>query len=260
MDYGVPSDGVGFVQAMYNLSRHDAIRKVWKDIVLESEDSLKPVRIEYPVKLDYEYMAGDLKEFELTYWRTMFIDKELLDFYQVRSLVSLRRAGKLMRQTKEDNPEFIYLFKERSFKTYRPYGDPGDKFRGQRNGKVLEGYNQLPPYGKILIVTSSLKDVIVLRNLGYYAIAPSSETSWRYLVEMAPELSMRFEHIFILFDPDRAGIESATKVHKLTFWEILLMPYRITKEVKDSSDWVTFDESYYNLDTWIRGVLKEKIS
>jgi len=81
------------------------------------------------------------------------------------------------------------------------------------NFKGLQGYDQLPEKGTLLIVTKSLKDVMLFYEFGIPAIAPASE-SVILSVEQHKELSQRFTKIVTLYDFDLTGVRSANKMRK----------------------------------------------
>ena len=116
----------------------------------------------------------------------------------------------------KNNDDPCYRYKEKDkFKLYRPLAKKKElKFRTNFFGGILEGYEQLPHRGKLLIVTKSRKDVMTLHSLGYNAVSVRSENT--PMSENAFELlKHRFEQIILWFDPDSAGIQGASKMQKL---------------------------------------------
>ena len=248
-------NGVGFVQTLYNINRVAAVDKIWEEMVLSSEVKLVKRKINQPLNLPYEYTKGELQDFELAYWNLMHIEKWRLDFFNVHSLVSLRRVGKKLWGSVEDNPAFIYLFeKEDAFKAYRPLDKWGDKFRGVNNGNILEGYDQLPHQGETLFVTSSLKDTIVVNKAGWWGTNPTSENSRRALYSHVRELNCRFKNIYTFFDNDVPGINAALSLQRETGWKPIMLP---SKETKDPSDLVMYEGNYLYLKIFLSRKIKE---
>lgn len=73
------------------------------------------------------------------------------------------------------------------------------------------GIEDLPLFGKTLIITKSYKDWRVLKNQGLNVIGFQSEgmmPSW----DILRSLIEGFEEVIVLFDNDRAGIEAAKKL------------------------------------------------
>ena len=67
--------------------------------------------------------------------------------------------------------------------------------------------------GDILCVTKSMKDVMLLHELGITAIAPCSENL--FLTEKQYNaLRPNFKHCIVFFDNDRAGISNLRAIKK----------------------------------------------
>ena len=79
--------------------------------------------------------------------------------------------------------------------------------------KTIQGYKQLPKSGKLLVITKSMKDVLLLHELGIPAIAPNSETQ-NVSDKMFEELKSRFKYIVYVFDNDLPGISNMVKFKK----------------------------------------------
>ena len=79
--------------------------------------------------------------------------------------------------------------------------------------RYLQGLEQLPESGELLIITKSLKDVMVLYKYGYTSVAPQSENATipKPLME---DLKKRFKHIIVFFDYDNGGIKGAEALCK----------------------------------------------
>lgn len=71
----------------------------------------------------------------------------------------------------------------------------------------------LPKSGEYVVVTKSLKDVMVLYEFGIPAIAPISENC--YLTDTQHhKLVSRFKKVIIFYDFDYAGITNSNKFRK----------------------------------------------
>ena len=79
-----------------------------------------------------------------------------------------------------------------------------------------------------------MKDVMTLRSLGVYSIAPCSENS--FLTESQLEkLKSRFKNIVLFYDNDLPGISNMNKIRKIYNIPCVWLP-RNTK-AKDISDY-----------------------
>lgn len=250
-DFGLPdqkgSDGISFVQHLFDISREDAIYLIWEEIV---EDDNLPKRIQKLRETSYNFTVEEKElTYELPYFSKAFIPKDLLDFFNVKGVAQAKINNDCIFNSTEDDPAFIYRFGENSFKTYRPLtGNKTRKFRGSNNGNVLEGWEQLPRKGDHLFINKSLKDSIVLRRMGILSTNPSGEGSIHYLKTMVREINARFSKVRILFDNDPAGIKSSTILRELTGWENVFLD----KE-KDCYDNVTKYGNYF----WLSNFFKQ---
>lgn len=116
------------------------------------------------------------------------------------------------------------------WKCYNPFGNKYNKWKTNCGNNIIQGYLQLPKTGKILIITKSLKDVIVLYKLGIPAIAPQAENHLLSKKVIA-DLKTRFDNIFVLFDNDEAGLKGSEKYKNEYNLPFFYIPLEL--EVKD---------------------------
>ena len=124
------------------------------------------------------------------------------------------------------------------YKIYSPYDDT-KWISNTRSGNV-QGWAQLPDKGPIVVITSSLKDVMCLYELGYAGVALQSE------MQMPEEkfiktLNKRFEEVIIFYDNDfdnvnNPGQEMAEKICDKFALRNICIPVRFG--VKDISDYI----------------------
>lgn len=100
---------------------------------------------------------------------------------------------------KEDNDDKLYL------KIYRPLQKGIDKWRSNTKAFIVQGYTQLPKTGELLIITSSLKDVMCLYEYGYDSVAPQSETTLLPNDKLI-KLKERFKRIIVIYNNDKTGL------------------------------------------------------
>ena len=75
------------------------------------------------------------------------------------------------------DPIYRYREKGNRIKLYRPFANKWFKWRTNMSGGILEGWDELPETGNMVIITSSKKDVMSLYAAGFTAIATRSESS-----------------------------------------------------------------------------------
>jgi hypothetical protein len=115
------------------------------------------------------------------------------------------------------------------------------RFMGNCGVNDIFGYSQLPAKGKLLIITKSLKDVMVLDELGFNSVGVQSETSM-FGKELFNELSSRFDTIVTLFDFDYTGVLLSNKFRQTYHTQ----PYFLTNGRFGSKDYQAKDISDYN--------------
>lgn len=101
---------------------------------------------------------------------------------------------------------------------------------------IMQGYDQLPWLGDLIIITKSLKDVMVLDSMGYNAIASHSETD-KFDVEFIEKIRKRFSKIVVFYDNDKAGMSGALGMcNKHKDLSSIIIP--VDTGIKDISDYV----------------------
>lgn len=156
-------------------------------------------------------------EGSLWYWERIGIGEELLKTFNVFPCRWVTLRGRQHWHWKPNNPVFAYLFHkdgEYTWKIYRPLASKTEgKWISNTNPSVLQGWDQLPSYGTRLIITKSLKDVMVLRTLGEFGLAMQQEIS-TIKPSVMEELKRRFNEILILQDFEYAGVIGAANVRR----------------------------------------------
>ena len=256
-----------FLKLKYNLDYHQVLVMIDRDFNLGLwghtnvvyTQVTKPVITNYrPTAEAYAKILIKKKKYtkeELEYWTDYCINQETLDLYKVYSLKCFWiNKGDNMYQycNTEKNFIFCYDLDNEKYKIYQPLNH-NYRFMTNAGADILQGINQLKKSGKTLIITKALKDVMVLKELGYNAIAVQSENSFPS-PETILALKERFKTCYIFFDNDRAGQESSDKLCK----DYDLLKIEIPKEFKskDISDFIKKfgkEETLKNLKLWLKG-------
>lgn len=230
-----------FVNLLYtNLSFQEVLQKIAVDFKLNNNLELKTKKI-IPLSQIFipkepsniEVALQDFTQADLDYWKQYHIDKYLLDLYNIKSVKEVWVNGTLFWKYKESNPIFRYRFGKR-VKCYRPLEkDKKKKWISNTKAIDIQGFGQLPDKGELLFITSSMKDVVSLRTMGYSAIAPQAESN--YLdIKMIQYLYTRFKRIIIFYDSDTDGLDLAKRRAEETGLEYIHVPLMF--EHKDPSD------------------------
>lgn len=235
---------IGLVMEMFNLNYYQAITKIASDFGLIKTNvvSVKAEIKESSSKIldtgpTYIQVTTKLfSEEELDWWNKFGIEQELLDKYKVFSCEHVFINGRLSVSSTPNNYIFGYYFgTDNGRELWKIYMPLRKKFRFLNNISmdVLQGYEQLPESGPLLVITKSMKDSIVLNRLGIPAVAPNSEV----LIisqEQMDEFHKRFKYIVFYWDRDYAGVTNLQKIRK-TYPECayFINPKNTAKDLSD---------------------------
>ena len=114
-------------------------------------------------------------------------------------------------------------------KIYQPFDS--SKWTGN-GGKCVQGEGMLPQNGELLIVTKSLKDVMVLYEMGFISVSPPSESTF-LPIEYYEKQNNRFNKIILLFDNDSSGVKMSRKFSKQLNIQCMFIPLGQGKDISD---------------------------
>lgn len=234
-----PLDCFEFVKQKFDISFYEALLQIDYDFNLGyglttnyTPISVKPKPHIIPKKISLLCKPQPLNIRDLHYWNQYGISKATLKKFNVYSVKAVFKNKQPHWIYTISNPIYCYRFKDNKKKCYKPYANKGFKFISSPGiSTVYQGYEQLPPKGELLIITKSMKDVMLLYELGYSAIAPNGE-GYKICDELITELKSRFDRIIILYDNDEPGIKNAKRLS-----DAIKCEYIITPDTKDISDY-----------------------
>jgi len=216
-------DVFDIVQHVFGLNYDQALRKVAGDFDLISAPdfkSLKPKdidKIEQAIKEETKLTISTREPHKVDkdFWGGMGITYHNLQYFDTHLVQTLWLGDNIIYNFSPSDPAYAYRFAQGEFKVYFPYRSrDGQKTRFISNTTRVQGYNQLPDSADLLILTKSMKDVIVIRRLGLYSCAMQAE-SVLPPKELIEELNGRFTHIYSLYDFDYAGVCMANQIKRL---------------------------------------------
>lgn len=191
-------------------------------------------------------------EVDKKFWKQFHISMETLKKYQVFSIKYFLCNDIVRGIYKDDNPIYAYKVYNR-FKIYRPLASKYTKWRTNLTNRDIQGLEQLPEFGNLLIITKSLKDVMCLYEMGYNAIAASSETTF-IPDDILESLKNNWKNIIIIYDRDKTGMLEARKYSKKYNLDAIFVHKQF--KAKDISDAIK-NNSYLEVKKWLNKTLKK---
>jgi DNA primase len=238
---------VKFVQQKFqhlNLSYKEALKKIYEDIILNGISKSKigvyidelPIRSKYDINVQVRNFVDIDKE----YWEQYNINKDTLNKYKVYPIRYVW-INDVLSSICYDKTKPLYAYRiYNSFKIYNPLSTTKkDKWRTNCSKYDIQGLEQLPSSGDLLIITKSLKDVMVLSLFNINAIAPQSEAS-SIPINILNDIKKRFKTIIVFYDNDESGIENSAKLSKEHDLKNICLPKHYYDEygIKDISDYI----------------------
>ena len=220
-------DCINYVMALFRCNFYDALKIIANDFGIIKNSNLhknrgkiisKDFKIEEKEFSKIQVEIQDFSEAELKWWNKYGITQETLKRFNVYSCKHVWLNDNLMLKSQQNFPLFGYYGGKYQgnelWRIYMPKTKNGFKFMGNWPNKKIQGFDQLPKKGgKLLVITKSLKDAMVLDSLGIPSIAPCSETQF-ISNTILEELKLKFENIVVLYDNDLPGIKNMNKFRK----------------------------------------------
>ena len=214
-----------YVMELFKCDYHTAIRIIANDLNIIQDSSItknkgkiisNDFKIEEKEFSKIQIEKQDFTELELKWWLKFGITPEILDKYNVYSCKHVFLNNQLIAKSQQHCPIFGYYGKkyqgEELWKIYFPKRKEY-RFIGNYPAKKMQGYEQLPKFGKLCCITKSQKDVMTLYSLGIPACAPNSETVIPSDA-IINDLKKRFTYVIALWDNDHTGISFLNKFKK----------------------------------------------
>lgn len=213
------------VQSIFRCDYFESLRIIANDFGIVRDNTLhkNPGKINLnPVKIKDKEISKiqiEVQEFtdsELRWWGKYGISKDILKRFNVYSCKHVFLNDQLFAESQQHCPIFGYYGKKyQGLELWRCYFPKRTSFRFITNwpSKKIQGYDQLPKKGKLLVITKSMKDSMCLYSCGITACAPNSENLF-IPDKVLEDLKNRFENIIVLYDNDRPGLYNMAKIRK----------------------------------------------
>lgn len=252
-DHGTGESGnaLKFIKLYKNIQTRDELEKELLRIFKKSNptSSAAIVTRSYTPKgdVDIGIVRQPFTEVDKKYWKQFHISLDTLKKFNVFS-IKYFLCNRVVRGTyKEDSPMYAYKVFDR-FKIYRPLASKYTKWRTNLTNEYVQGLAELPEIGgNLLIITKSLKDVMCLYEMGFSAIAASSETTF-IPEDILNDLRSKWKNVIILYDRDCAGMKNARQYNKQYGLNAIFVHKKF--KAKDISDAVR-DNGFFAVKEWL---------
>lgn len=243
IDYGTGDTGnyLDLIIKLYNCSISQAIEILKSEVKPLYKVSNAVIETELKVETSNKDIKVISREFnqgmDKVYWSNYYISESKLKEFDVIAVKYLFIDNDLIYTYSNKNPCYAFKMDDGIYKILFPYNNY--KWINNCKSYHYQGYNQLPLSDDLLIITKSLKDVIVLSMFNISAIAPQSESQSIHN-DFMDILKKRFTKIIMFYDNDIPGIKGADKICKHHNLNSIIIPieYYEKYKIKDISDYI----------------------
>lgn len=246
-----------FVKIIKNIQTREELERELLRVVRKTNPNSDKAKHTYSNSVDLNFtnigiVRQHFTEIDKEFWKQFHISMETLKKYQVFSIKYFLCNDVVRGIYKDDNPMYAYKVYDR-FKIYRPLASKYTKWRTNLTNRDIQGFEQLPEFGNLLIITKSLKDVMCLHEMGYNAIAASSETTF-IPDDILESLKHNWKNIVIIYDRDKTGMLEARKYSKKYNLDAVFVHKQF--KAKDISDAIK-NNNYLEVKKWLNKTLKK---
>lgn len=254
---GEGGNALKFVKIIKNIQTREELERELLRIVRKTNPNSDNVKCTYSNSVGLNItnigiVRQHFTEVDKKFWKQFHISVETLKKYQVFSIKYFLCNDIVRGIYKDDNPMYAYKVYDR-FKIYRPLASKYTKWRTNLTNRDIQGFEQLSEFGNLLIITKSLKDVMCLHEMGYNAIAASSETTF-IPDDILESLKNNWKNIIIIYDRDKTGMLEARKYSKKYNLDAIFVHKRF--KAKDISDAIK-NNNYLEVKKWLNKTLEK---
>ncbi|MFW5890995.1 MAG: hypothetical protein ACOCUI_02150 [bacterium] len=243
---GESGNCVKFVQLLYNLDTYNqALKQIWEEVIIKrhfrkSKKGQFIASSKFESKKTILIKRRNWTSYDDEYWKQYKIDRKTLNKFNVHPIESFWVNDIKSNLTNSKNcPMYAYKVFN-AFKIYRPMSKiKADKWRSNCTKYDIQGWEQLPEKGDVVVITKSLKDVMVLSRFKILSVAPHSEVSV-VPSEVIYELKKKFKKVIVLYDNDITGKQSSELLSDIFDLNNAMIPshYLELYGIKDISDFI----------------------
>lgn len=206
-------DFIQLVQAFENLKFMDALEFILDRFLVRTHNLTVSPQVKEAMRKIKETEYADIRfqprkwhKAEYKYWQDLGVSRETLRKFHVYAAEKIQVNFETVYTAGDVSTVFVYKLEPSKYQIYFPFRPKGKKFLCNTN--AILGIDQVNWSADELIITKSMKDVIVLHEMGYNAIAPIGEG--RILdKENLDAYDYAFGQVIIFNDFDLQGITSS---------------------------------------------------
>ena len=218
---GKGGNKIDLVKELFSIDYSKAVFKIGQDynkfITEKGEYSQSTIKPEAKYKVD-GVMVREWNNYDKKFWLQFNIGEDILDKYNVIALdfYHMVKEDEKKRDIITIKQTGIYSYWNKTGEVYKIYQPRNKKFKFIKVKPHLQGIDQLEYNEPYLVICSSLKDAMCLKQFGYNieVIAPDSENTVikPYIIE---NLKKKYKKVVTLFDNDVAGHNAVNKYKQL---------------------------------------------
>ena len=251
---GKGGNKIDLIKELFGMNYSQAVFKIGQDynkfITEKGEYSQSTIKPEAKYKVD-SIKTRDWNEHDKRFWLQFNIGEDILKRYDVKPLEFYHMVKENNKITIKQPYMYGYFSKNDIYKIYQPRNK---KFKFIKVKPHLQGLDQLEYNQPYLIICSSLKDAMCLKQFGYNieVIAPDSENTIikPYIIE---NLKKKYKKVVTLFDNDVAGHNAVHKYEKL--YDIKGTWLDSSKDIADLVKEKGFDDAHKEIKVKLKSIL-----
>lgn len=232
---GYRGGAVEFVMRKFNCSEPDAINMILIDYSRIDTNDTNIILKEEPRYQISSFQTRQWNELDAKFWTKFGIGSKILEKYNVKPLLEYTST----KQTDKGIVEFtiggrnIYGYFKGDGTLYKIYRPNKEEFKFLNVVPYIQGIEQLEYKSDILVITSSLKDLMALQilDMNLESIAPSSENSMLQRTLLSA-CAHKYKRIVTLFDNDNAGHKAMQRYEEM--YNIPGIYLNLSKDLSDS--------------------------
>ena len=248
-DFGNGEAGniITLIMKLNKAGKYISYKQTYRNLLNDSRmETIKPVNVDKKIIRKTKSVVVYKRAFninDLRFWRQYYISLNTLVKFNVAS-VSKFIIIKEDKEVEIDTTSalcFNYKLNETAGKLYVPDGKVRFIAYGEQPIQGLREFDN----DEICIITKSLKDVMVYYELGYYAIAPNSESQF-IDKSLFKTIRSHFKSLYINYDSDNVGMKAMNKI--ISSYEIIPLIIK-DNNCKDVSDYIKKNGKEQTLET-----------